>query len=84
METTLETSLKNPRFFGERIHLFRVNESEGQILCKKLRFQKTFRIIGFLVNVLNVLSCPKETPTTRVLRVFDATRYCFITLKNIR
>lgn len=50
METTLETSLKNPRFFGERIHLFRVNESEGQILCKKLRFQKTFRIIGFLVN----------------------------------
>lgn len=49
METTLETSLKT-RFFGERIPLFHVDESEGRILCKKLRFQKTFRIIGFLVN----------------------------------
>ena len=42
--------LKKTRVFGERIHLFRVDESERRILCKKLRFQKTFRIIGFLVN----------------------------------
>ena len=81
------------RVFGERIHRFRVDESEGLILIKTSSFLKMFGLV-FLVDgaLMSSLVQEQPTPTTRFLSLrchwvlhvlFTDKNICLATLKKM-